>query len=365
MNSRLSPRVPWPDRCAGALRTAFPFLGPGLAAVETRVLRADVEAVPLESPVYICGLARAGSTLLLEFLAEAPGFASHVYGDFPLLWTPYWAHWLRAHTPKPKETPHERANGDRIAVTRTSPEALEEPLWMEFFPGRHDPTVDQVLDANAYNETFTRFYSAHIRKLLLARGAGRYLAKGNYNVSRIGYLRHLFPDVRIVLTVRSPVAHVASLLRQDRRFTAWSAADRSIARQLARSGHFEFGPQKRAIAFGDTAEATRIQACFDSGRTVEGYARQWAAVYDWLERTLSADAGLADCCHIVDYERLCAAPQSELTALYKHLGVDPVLARRHAIEVVSPDYYSPDLTDGEQDMVRRLTAHVAFASKKT
>lgn len=368
MSSRPSPRVPWPDRAAGALRAAFPALGPGLAALESRVLRAEIDAQPLERPVYICGLARAGSTLLLEFLAEAPGFASHCYADFPLLWTPYWAHWLRAHTPQPHDVPRERAHGDRIAVTRRSPEALEEPFWMHFFPGRHDPALDQVLGAEVENGSFTKFYSDHIRKLLLARGARRYLAKGNDNLSRIGYLQRLFPDVRIVLTRRAPLAHVVSLLRQDEAFSAWAAADPAIARQLARSGHFEFGPHKRAVAFGDSAEGARIQACFDAGRRVEGYARQWAAAYGWLARTLDADPALADTCHVVDYERLCAAPEAELAAMYAHVGLDPAvaagLAAAQAPRVAAPEYYVPDLAEADRELVRNLTEGYGIGFKK-
>jgi hypothetical protein len=367
MSSRPSPRVPWPDRAAGALRAALPSLGPGLAALESRVLRAEIDAQPLERPVYICGLARAGSTLLLQFLAEAPGFASHCYADFPLLWTPYWAHWLRTRTPQQDDVPRERAHGDRIAVTRQSPEALEEPFWMHFFPGRHDPVVDQVLAAGTVNAPFTKFYRDHIRKLLLARGARRYLSKGNYNLSRIAFLKHVFPDVRIVLTQRAPLAHVASLLRQDRAFSAWSAADPAVGRQLARSGHFEFGPHKRALAFGDTAAAARIQACFDAGRNVEGYARQWAAAYGWLARTLAADEGLAAACHVVDYERLCAAPKTELAALYAFVGIEPAaaagLVAAQAARVAAPDYYAADLSAADQDLVRNLTEGMASVPK--
>jgi len=367
MSSRPLPRVPWPDRAAGALRAAWPSLGPGLAALESRVLRAEIDAQPLQQPVYVCGLARAGSTLLLELLAEAPGFATHCYADFPLLWTPYWAHWLRAHTPQAHEAPRERAHGDRIAVTRRSPEALEEPFWMHFFPRRHEAAVDQVLGAEVENGPFTKFYSDHIRTLLLARGARRYLAKGNYNLSRIGYLKRLFPDARFVLTRRAPLAHVASLVRQDRTFSAWGAADPAIGRQLERSGHFEFGPHKRAIAFGDTAEAARIQACFDAGRTVEGYARQWVAAYGWLGRRLAADAALADACRVVDYEDLCAAPQAELSALYAHVGVDPAVASTlvasQAGRVAAPDYYESDLSEADRELVLNLTGAMASVSK--
>ncbi|HZP67570.1 MAG TPA: sulfotransferase, partial [Rudaea sp.] len=235
------PRIPAFDRFAGAVGARWPGMLRRLAALETRSVRAAIDGVAIDRPVYICGLARAGSTLLLELLAQAPGFTAHRYADYPLLWMPYWWNRLRAQLPLPPQAPVERAHRDRIAVTRESPEAFEEVFWMHFFPGRHDPAVDQVLDASCSCQEFTTFYLDHVRKLLAVRGARRYLAKGNYNLARLGLLRAIFPDARFVVAIREPLAHVASLVKQDRLFGAWSAADPAIARQLARGGHYEFG----------------------------------------------------------------------------------------------------------------------------
>lgn len=284
---------------AGVLNARLPRLMPWLGDLETRALGHELRAQRIERPVFVCGLARSGTTLLLEALAAAPEFTTHRYSDYPLLWTPYWWNWLRARLPLPAQTPVERAHRDRLAVTANSPEAFEEVFWMHFFPGRHEASVDQILDATCDNAAFAAFYAAHIRKLLAVRGARRYLAKGNYNLTRIGYLRHLFPDARFVIAVREPRAHVASLLKQDRLFGEWARTDPAIATHLARSGHFEFGPHKRAVHVGDAAQAAAIQACFASDRVVEGYARQWASSYGWLLRVLTADAGMADSCHWV------------------------------------------------------------------
>ena len=47
--------------------------------------------------------------------------------------------------------PAERAHKDRILVTPDSPEAMEEVLWMRFFPAVHDEAASQVLDAATSN----------------------------------------------------------------------------------------------------------------------------------------------------------------------------------------------------------------------
>ena len=351
-------RVPLVDRCFGALFHAWPGLGRGLAALESRIAALDGELPPIDRPVYVCGLVRSGSTVLLEALAQVPGFATHRYADFPFLYTPWWWNALRTRLPRPPAAPQERAHGDRVAVTRDSPEAFEEVFWQQAFPGRHDPAVDQVLEGDAHNAAFDAFYTLHLRKLLAARGARRYLAKANYHLTRLGYLHARFPDARFVVPLREPLSHVGSLLRQHRRFVDLARADGAIARHLVRVGHREFGPGRRAIQAGDAAEAAAIQAAFDRGRDVEGYARQWAALYGWLAARL-ADRDLADACLVVPYAALCARPQAVLEGVFAHAGVDPVagadLAARLAPGIHAPDYYAPELDEADRDTVLRLT----------
>lgn len=362
-SSKLSrPRVPPFDRLVGAFAARWPRLMQRLGDWETRALHDEIAAQRIVSPVYVCGLARAGSTVLLELLAAAPEFTTHRYSDYPLLWTPYWWNWLRSRLPLPAAEPQQRAHHDRIAVTVDSPEAFEEVLWMHFFAGRHDPFVDQVLSAQSENAAFAAFYTMHVRKLLSVRGAQRYLAKGNYNLTRIAYLRRLFPDARFIIAVREPLAHVASLVKQDRLFSDWAKHDPAIARHLARCGHFEFGPHKGAVNVGDAEQARAIQVCFDTNQPAQGYARQWAASYGWLMRALANDAELASACRLVDYGRLCAEPQTELEKIYAHAGVavslSAALSQQHAARLALPDYYRSDFSGIESDLIERETAAV-------
>src|SRR3546814_20475820 len=94
-----------------------------------------------------------------------------------------WNRFIDA-TAKGPAVPHERAHGDGIEVTAESPEAFEEVLWQTFFPHVHDPETSNVLGRNVSNPEFESFYRDHLRKLLWMRGGTRYLAKGNYDVTR-------------------------------------------------------------------------------------------------------------------------------------------------------------------------------------
>lgn len=331
-----------------------------LAALEARVAAEAIAPVRVEAPVFIAGLARSGSTILLEALASCASFASLRYCDYPLVWLPYWWTLLRAKLPLPPVAAQERAHGDRIAVTPESPEAFDEVLWMHFFAQRHDPAVDQRLGADVHHPRFEQAYALHIRKLLAARGRPRYLCKGNYNLLRLSYLLKLFPDARFVVPVRAPEAHVASLVKQHRLFSRLSATAPSVGRHLAHSGHFEFGPQRRAEHVGDDAQAATIQADFAAGREVSAYARQWAASYGALARSLRDQPELAKATLLVPYESMCANAAGMLARLAQHCALDANetthLLRAWAPQMQAPEYYRAEFTPDERALIAAVCA---------
>ena len=260
-----------------------------LARLESAVVGDLISDHPIDAPVFIAGVPRSGTTILVEILSRHPTVTSHRYGDFPNVYTPYWRNWLADRLDAGVARPVERAHKDRVMVTSRSPEAVEEVIWMNFFDHLHDPAQDQVLDASVSNPAFERFYREHVSKLLAVRGASRYLAKGNYNTTRLRYITRLFPDARILVPWREPVAQVASLIKQDRLFTRMTDEDPRVPIQLARSGHFEFGPGKRAVNVGSRAQAAAIERDWAAGDLAAGWARYWTAVYAHLLDVMEGD----------------------------------------------------------------------------
>jgi hypothetical protein len=259
-----------------------------LGDLETASLEPSLRAVAVEMPIYISGLARSGSTLLHDVVAGHPAVATHRVKDYPLVWTPSW--WRRATAKLPPAAPRERVHRDGVMVTPDSPDALEEMLWMAFFPQRHDPATSQVLGREDARPDFDAFYLADLRKLLLAEGGTRYAAKANYHVARLAYLVRLFPDARFVIPVRGPAGHVASLMRQQKWF---SLGQRSAPRSLAymrHAGHFEFGLDRRPLNLGDDERARQIADDWAAGREALGLARQWNMVYGHLHGLFAGDA---------------------------------------------------------------------------
>lgn len=278
--------------------------------MESRVLYRKLSPLSIEKPVFVMGLARAGTTILLETLTEGKQTASHRYRDFPFVMTPVaWSAFVSvfATDQKPVERPHK----DRIHINRESPEAFEEPIWQFFFPHVHDPEAIHRLTAADENPPFNRFYTDHIKKILYIRKGTRYVSKGNYNIARIEYLNHLFKDAYFIILIRHPLRHIESLVRQHERFMAYSQTNPEIPEYLTAAGHYEFGPQRRPICLSPD-EGKAILDAWKGGNDPLGYAIQWAGIYGFVNRLMSGNKNIKEHTHIIRYEDLCADPEKEI-----------------------------------------------------
>jgi hypothetical protein len=305
------------------LMTRFAHAMPGamklLGDLETDMLADRLAGIEVDRPVFIAGVARSGTTLLLGLLSQLPGVATHRYSDFPFLFT--LVAWNRLQDRMGAAGPPvERAHQDRIRITRDSPEAFEEPLWAHFFAGIHDPDTLHRLTAADRRPDFDAFFMEHLRKVLLLRGGERYVSKGNYNVTRIEYLADLLPDARFVCPVRHPVAQVESLLRQHRLFTGYGARDARVPEYLKAAGHFEFGPQRVPINL-DEAGARRIADAWRAGDDAAGYAEMWNSVYSHL-CSLEQDDDLGGRIELVRYESLCHDARGTLRRILRFCELD-------------------------------------------
>lgn len=340
-------------RVGGFLCHEFPGLWTRIARFESSVLRDDLEKTAIEQPVYVTGLARSGTTILLELLSTLPAVATHRYRDFPPVWIPYlWNRFLDL-APQPEQVPHERPHGDGILITAESPEAMEEVLWMHFFPDSHDPRHSNRLDRSTRNDAFADFYRDHIRKLLLIGRGRRYLAKGNYNIARLSYIQTLFPDARFIVPIRHPCDHIASLMRQHQLFSAGQRAHPEARMHLRRVGHFEFGMDRVPINMGDDSDIQDVLRLWSASDELGGWSRYWSHVYGSLRDQLDTDAQLQRAVLVVRHEDLCEHPAQELQRILAHCQIkaDPEKIAESASRLQRTGNYAGGLTAAEKQQV--------------
>jgi len=329
-----------------------------LGDLESDMLRDRLAAIAIDRPVFIAGVARSGTTLLLNLLARLPQVATHRYSDFPFLFTPVaWnrlQHRMGAGGP-PVERPHQ----DRIQITRDSPEAFEEPLWAHFFDGIHDAETLHRLTAADRRPEFDEFFLQHLRKILMLRDGKRYVSKGNYNITRIEYLADLLPDARFLVPVRHPVAQVESLMRQHRLFSEYSANDPRVPEYLRAAGHFEFGPQRVPVNL-DKHIGRRIAKSWQAGEDAAGYALLWNSVYSYGHR-LDRQNELSARIEFVRYEDVCGDAKRVLRRIADlcdfEEGVPELLAE---LPDISPRPQAASLlSTAEQDRIWEITHQTA------
>ncbi|HEX2478698.1 MAG TPA: sulfotransferase [Geminicoccaceae bacterium] len=350
----------WVDALGGFISRRL-RLWIALGNLESRLVADELDDTALAQPIYISGVARAGSTILLETLAQHPDLASHRYRDYPPVFTPYWWNRFLEHVPQRDSAPAERTHRDGIAITPESPEAFEEVIWMAFFSGLHDPARSAVLPSDARHPEFEAFYRDHIRKLVRIRGGKRYLSKDNYIVSRLEYLLKLFPDARFVIPVRDPAWHIASLMKQHALFCAGEQRHPEALRHMQRVGHFEFGLDRRAINVGDPASLAQITDAWASGDEVEGWARYWAYIYGHMADRLVANPALRDAALVVRFEELCRSPRAVLDRTLAHCRLDatPAWLEQRSAAIRFPSYYQPGFAAAELATIERHTADTA------
>jgi Sulfotransferase family len=313
------------DRLFHQLAFAAPFIQLTAADMEKAAYGATFRQARAARPIFVTSLPRAGTTVLLESLAEFPSIATHVYRDMPFVLAPIL--WSKLSGPfRTPTVPRERAHGDGVVVGFDSPEAFEEIIWRTFWPGKYSPTRIALWSAADRRADARAFFLDHMKKIVALRrpdrvADARYLSKNNANIARLDLIPRMFPDASMVVPVRRPLEHAWSLLRQHENFTAIHRESPFVRRYMADIGHYEFGALHRPLAFPGIDDLL-------AGRdplTLDYWLAYWIAAFEYL----AAHRGQAI---VVGYEAMCADAPRALGSLCGALDVpeEATLARAAA-----------------------------------
>ena len=274
--------------------------------------------IPEEGPhVFITGLARAGTTILMRALYETGAFRSLTYRDMPFVLMPNTWAGISAMSRRHKQE-QERAHGDRIKVDYDSPEAFEEVFWRTFcgeeYIGR------EALKPHKPDQADLKRFRRYIALLLNeSRSEGqstaprRYLSKNNNNLLRLDAIGKAFPEASIILPFRDPIQHAISLLTQHENFLERHAKDRFSLSYMNWLGHHEFGAMHKPFSFPDPL----FDRSSHSPTGIDYWLINWIHSYRYLLDQAPPQA------RFISYERLCSDPQSTLGSLFDSLDLSP------------------------------------------
>tara|TARA_Y100000816_G_C26080730_1_gene569563 strand:+ start:783 stop:1775 length:993 start_codon:yes stop_codon:yes gene_type:complete len=172
--------------------------------------------------IFITGLPRSGTTILLNFIFETDNFASLKYENMPFILSPNFSTFLNKRNIKKKK----RLHLDDITYDLKSPEAFDEVFYSTFLD-----------DEKVIKEELKNF----IELILISQKKKRYLSKNNLNYSRINLINSIIPNSIFLITIRDPLEHAYSLLKQHKHFKNIQKEDAFVKSYMNYLGHQEFG----------------------------------------------------------------------------------------------------------------------------
>lgn len=297
------------------LMHALAFSGPGvqmtLAKLDDRLFARQIAEVPETPPIFITSLARGGTTALLNALHDLPEIATHRYIDMPFMSAPLL--WSRLAGGRSGIQEQERSHGDGLKIGLQSPEAFDEIFWMLFWPEKYHETHIDLWYASDGKPAAQDFFRTHFRKIVRLRhpeqtSGVRYLSKNNANIARLALLPKSFPDCQILVPLREPSAHAASLFRQHRNFSELHVEDAFSKRYMRDIGHLEFGPLHRPIDF-----ARDSLSGFDRDRP-DYWLAYWISCFEHVANHTGSIT-------LITQDAMRAAPGPTMEALVDRLGL--------------------------------------------
>ena len=280
--------------------------------VHMRLMRREVQGwrkrggSPQPAFLWVTGLARAGTTSVLERLVATGAFHSLNYANMPLVLAP--GMWKRFHNPGTGEL-KERSHGDGILVGLDSAEALEE-VFFQAITGREYIKEDGLLAHDIDDAQHAAYLDYQGIALASAERPGAmYIAKNNNALLRYPAMRRLNREFHAVVMFREPLSHAASLLAMHRKYCAMQADDPFVLEYMDWLAHHEFGLGHKPFHFPSTQSMPA-----GDPTTLDHWLQLWINHY---QEVLTLDAHRL---HLVSYERYCAAPNDVLQHIAEVVG---------------------------------------------
>lgn len=318
----LSSEYSFIDRCLHHVAFCHPLVQKVLGEIETDFYRKNLATVTTGSEVFVTGLPRSGTTLLLELLYGTGEFSTFTYRDMPFVLAPVI--WSRLSSSFHKKAHlKERAHGDGMQVSFDSPEAFEEVIWLTYLKKKivqtHHllPVNPDQLDADfmhAMRDTIKKVIYLGQEQITGQQKASRYLSKNNANISRIDAILKLFPEAVILVPYRNPLAHIGSLQRQHERFLKEQSTDTFSRKYMTWLGHYEFGKAFRPINFDNWLQDKKIPCTVNNDFWLEYWSKAYSHILDKL----------SDKVVLVDFDSLLQNKNAVLTDIATLIGISDI-----------------------------------------
>jgi hypothetical protein len=254
--------------------------------------------------IYVSGLARSGSTALMQYLGQLRDFESLSYRNMPLLFMPRTGSRLISNK---KSTEKERSHKDGMTHSLSTYEALEEPFWLHF------AGLDFIRATHLFQHNISEEVHAKYQKFrALVGGEKTYLAKNNNHLLRAKSLHQLDAQMglvtRTIIPFREPVAQAKSLLAQHKIMSKLQSEDDFALDYMDFLVHHEFGLHAKTLVLGEESDKPRPSGDMN---TIDYWLQVWNEYYQAAFELCATDSEFCFFC----YEDFLRDPRASLSRL--------------------------------------------------
>lgn len=308
--------------------------------LEQKRIRVDINKLVSRKHVFVAGLSRSGTTILMRRLYSTGRFTSLTYRNMPFVlmpktWTEFSRYFYRTIEKQ------ERAHGDGVLEDFDSPEAFEEVFW-RVFAGKDYIRSDRLVPMQADGETIEKF-RYFIGSIVEANATGqtRYLSKNNNNVLRISSLAEAFPQSLVLIPFRDPVQQAFSLMNQFRNLISTQDEDEFSRKYMNWLVHHEFGYDYRPYQFHEGTISYQTE-------DINYWLGIWINTYRWLGQSAVAN------CVFVNYEKFCMKHDEVWATLMELADIKDDGQNKLDEIVVAPAKEVPGVDGGTESEAREL-----------
>ena len=251
------------------------FLKKTLFTIEKMIFYKKKFPIKLEKHIYITGLPRSGTKILLEFIYLTKEFASLTYADMPFI----MATNLFSKIHKNKNfSPKERMHNDGIKFDLNTPESFDDVFFQTF----------NIEDCFNNLDIFVSLILQKYKKT-------KYLSKNNNNYKRIDLINSVFPNAIILIPYRNPLQQAYSLLNQHKRFCEKQKKNKFILEYMNSLGHNEFGLNYKSW---------NLSIDYHDRFTLNHWLEQWYLYYKNIIKHFGNNKNVI----LIYYDNLCNNP---------------------------------------------------------
>lgn len=257
-----------------------------------------------EKFVIVSGLARAGTTSLMNDLSKIEQFATLNYANMPFLMCPNL--WAKFYKPKSKEL-KERSHKDGIKIGLDSNEALEE----YFFKVKAN---DAFINESSLTEYMIpeKDYQHYIDYQTIIKDDDQkiYLAKNNNFILRYKSVRKLNADFLMVILYRDPLTHAASLMEKHKDYQKLQSDDPFVLEYMNWLGHHEFGLNQKPFIFEESEDFSEL-----SKEAMDYWLKSWINYYSYALKLKEKNT------LFVSYDHYCEKPTDTIQLVLDRINL--------------------------------------------